>query len=251
MSPIRQALVLLIVGIVTAIVVAPVLYPSLLDAIWHRTNNSTARTYTLDQRLDEIGPAATKRLQIRFSEAGVAYPPRDVRIVAFKAEKRLELYARDGEGGWKLVKAFPVLAASGVAGPKLREGDSQVPEGIYRVSYLNPNSRYRVSLRLDYPNAEDVKRAAKDKRSNLGGDIMIHGGAASIGCLAMGDPVAEELFVLAATVGIDKVTVIVAPTDIRGKTPAVPAGAPAWTADLYRDIGKALAELPTVAGGQG
>jgi murein L,D-transpeptidase YafK len=47
------------------------------------------------------------------------------------------------------VRAYPIQAASGVPGPKLKEGDRQVPEGIYRLVLLNPNSRYHVSLRLD------------------------------------------------------------------------------------------------------
>jgi hypothetical protein len=38
----------------------------------------------------------------------------------------------------------------------------------------------------------------KDGRKNLGSNIMIHGKNCSVGCLAMGDEAAEELFVLAA-----------------------------------------------------
>lgn len=91
-----------------------------------------------------------------------------------------------------------MLAASGGPGPKLREGDLQVPEGVYRLTAFNPNSSYHLSLRVDYPNAED--RAAEDRavarsdrRTSLGGDIFIHGKAVSIGCLAIGDPGIEEL----------------------------------------------------------
>ena len=60
-------------------------------------------------------------------------------------------------------------AFSGTLGPKLREGDGQIPEGIYGIGYLNPNSSYYLSLKVTYPNASDRARAKKDGRTNLGG----------------------------------------------------------------------------------
>ncbi len=69
-------------------------------------------------------------------------------------------------------------------------------EGFYRFELLNPNSRFHLSLRVNYPNAEDVARgaAAGVSPQDLGSDIMVHGGAMSIGCLAVGDPGVEEIF---------------------------------------------------------
>ena len=155
---------------------------------------------TIEQVLAALGPSVERRLRPAFERAGLPWTPRNLTLVAFKAERRLELYASDGEEKPQFVLAYPILAASGVAGPKLREGDKQVPEGFYRIELLNPNSRYHLSLRVNYPNADDIDRAREDGRdlSTLGGDIMIHGGSASIGCLALGDPAIEELFVLAA-----------------------------------------------------
>src|SRR5690606_11750698 len=156
-------------------------------------------------------------------------------------EKAVELYARPEGGTWKLVHRYPVLAASGKAGPKLEQGDRQVPEGIYSISYLNPASRYHVSLRVNYPNAFDRQMAAKDKRKNLGGDIMIHGKAVSAGCIAVGDEAAEELFVLAANVGLNNVKVVIAPSDFRrnGLPPADPAQ-PEWVPGLYAQVAAAM-----------
>ena len=57
--------------------------------------------------------------------------------------------------------------------PMLR--DRQIPEGIYGIEYLNPNSRFHLSLKRSYPNEFDRKRATEDGWSNLGGDILIHG----------------------------------------------------------------------------
>jgi hypothetical protein len=80
--------------------------------------------------------------------AGLDYPAASLAFVAIKDERRLEVYARASEGdAWRHVRDYPVLAASGRAGPKLRQGDRQVPEGVYRIELLNPNSRYHLSLR--------------------------------------------------------------------------------------------------------
>ena len=101
------------------------------------------------------------------AKAGLrAHPVRAV-LVFFKDENRLHLYAGK-RGGMKFVKSYPVLAASGRAGPKLREGDEQVPEGIYGVEGLNPNSKFHVSLRVGYPNAFDRAKARRDGRASSG-----------------------------------------------------------------------------------
>lgn len=137
------------------------------------------------------------RLRARFAAVGLAYPADAVFLRAFKHENRLELWARGpGERRFRLVHAYPVLAASGGPGPKRREGDEQVPEGFYHVAVFNPRSSYHLSLGLDYPNASDRARAANPAAP--GSDIYVHGGAASIGCLAMGDPGIEEIFLAAA-----------------------------------------------------
>src|SRR5688572_1161084 len=99
---------------------------------------------TIADRLDEYGPIARSRLQPYFDSASVSYPPPRIVLVGLKAERRLEVYAADSTGVMRRIRAYPILAASGVAGPKLREGDRQVPEGIYRIESLNPNSRFHL-----------------------------------------------------------------------------------------------------------
>lgn len=204
------------------------------------------RPRNVAQVLDTLGPSLDRRLRPVFERAGTSYPPPSFTLLAFKAEKRLDLYAGDPV---RLVRSWPILAASGEVGPKTREGDGQVPEGFYRITFLNPNSRYHLSLRIGYPNAEEVARAKAEGRdpSTLGGDIMIHGGAASIGCLAIGDEAVEELFVLAAKTGIDRIRLISAPCDYRaGASVDVPATAPAWTADLHERLRKELEKFPAL-----
>jgi murein L,D-transpeptidase YafK len=208
-------------------------------------NPNTSHAATVAERLEQYGAAARTRLSPHFEKQKVAYPPRELIFVGLKHEKILEVHARSGTNDFKLIRTYPIRAASGVTGPKLREGDRQVPEGIYAIESLNPNSRYHLSLRINYPNAFDRKEARQEKRSNLGGDIMIHGKAVSIGCLAMGDEAAEDLFVLAADTGLKNIKVILAPLDFRNhkNVPGVNK-LPSWTAQLYEQIRAELAKLP-------
>lgn len=201
--------------------------------------------YTVAQRLDQFGAAAAARLSPYFAAAGLPFPPDEAAFVAIKDQKTLEVFGRQAGEGWRFVRAYPVLGASGSTGPKLREGDRQVPEGVYRIVFLNPNSLYHVSLRLDYPNAFDRAMGILDGRTNLGSDIMIHGKTASVGCLALGDEAAEDLFALVALIQPAIVSVVIAPTDFRQHPNiAPPQNAPPWTSGLYRSLSAELANFP-------
>ncbi|MEY4564763.1 MAG: hypothetical protein RLZZ618_4040 [Pseudomonadota bacterium] len=201
--------------------------------------------YTVDDRMADFGTPVLKRLAGHFRRAGVDYPPEDLAYLVFKDTKRLEVYARPAkERAWRFIKRYPILAASGELGPKLREGDNQVPEGLYRIEAFNPNSRFHVSLRLNYPNEFDRRMARADKRTRLGSDIMIHGNAVSIGCVAMGDSAAEELFAMAVLATRDHVQVIISPTDFRQKRRAPLRHDGGWVTDLYEDLRVALRPFP-------
>lgn len=205
---------------------------------------------SLKERLSEISPAAMKRIKDKFEAANAPWPPADITLIGLKDKKVLDLYARSRNGSWQLIHRYDVLAASGGAGPKLRQGDKQVPEGIYSISFLNPNSRYHVSMRLNYPNEFDRQMAVKDGRKELGGDIMIHGKAVSVGCLAVGDAAAEELFVLAAETGLSHIKVIIAPKDFRREEVPQEASAeqPRWLPKLYTQVASAMNEFPKPPG---
>jgi len=166
-------------------------------------------------------------------------------MVAFKDVGQLEVYAAGTSNPPVLIRTIKILADSGGPGPKLREGDEQIPEGIYPIESLNPNSSFHVSLRVGYPNAYDRQQAGRDGRSNLGGDIMIHGSSVSIGCLAVGDEAAEDLFVLAADAGIANVKVVICPKDLRVKeAPVAEASQPAWYPELTARLRQELDKLP-------
>ena len=198
---------------------------------------------TVEDILQIYGPNATNKLKPYFARAKVTYPPREVTFIALKQEKKLELWARDS-GEFHFIRDYDIRAASGVSGPKLRQGDRQVPEGIYRIAGLNPNSHYHLSMKINYPNEFDLFHAWQEKRTDPGSDIFIHGRAASIGCLAMGDEAIEELFVLTAQTGAENVKVVIAPQDPRAYFLKADAQKlPEWTPELYSMISREINAL--------
>ncbi len=193
--------------------------------------------HTVADRLHACGADARQRMLPHFRRAGVSYPPGAVAFLAIKDQRQVQVYAGADDQSLTFITAYPVHGQSGNAGPKLCEGDRQVPEGRYRIESLNPNSRFHLALRLGYPNAFDQLMGERDGRDDLGSDIMIHGGSASVGCLAMGNEVAEELFVLVAEAGHDNAFVVIVPVDFRGHGPwHAPTHLPAWTDELYAQL---------------
>jgi murein L,D-transpeptidase YafK len=126
---------------------------------------------------------------------GLSSPLSGLFIRAFKREGIVELWGTDSPvKTLTLIKEYKVCAGSGGLGPKRRAGDGQVPEGLYFVNRFNPVSNFHLSLGLDYPNASD---RILGNRGNLGGDIFIHGGCATIGCIPITDSGINEVYLLA------------------------------------------------------
>lgn len=200
---------------------------------------------TVDDILQIYGTYAANKLKPHFAKAKVSYPPKEVTFIALKQERKLELWARDN-GDFQFIRNYDIQAASGVSGPKLRQGDKQVPEGIYRIEGLNPNSHYHLSMKINYPNEFDLFHARQEGRTNPGSDIFIHGQDKSIGCLAMGDEAIEELFVLTAQVGAENVKVVIAPHDPRRYALEANPQHPEWTRELYSLISREINTLTPV-----
>ncbi len=202
-----------------------------------------AGRWTVEDVLQDYGTHSVKKLNPYFKRANVPYPPSEIIFVALKEEKKLELWAK-GDGEFRFIRDYPIQAASGISGPKLRQGDRQVPEGVYRITTLNPNSNYHLSMKINYPNEFDLSHAQEEGRFDPGGDIFIHGKAKSIGCLAMGDEAIEELFVLAAHVGKENIKVVIAPRDPRVLPLDTEAEyLPYWTGELYDQIASEIQML--------
>jgi murein L,D-transpeptidase YafK len=187
---------------------------------------------TVSDVIEKYGSTAEKRFLPNFEKANIPYPPKKLILFALKEQNIMELWASN-QNKYKLIKEYKIKAASGKLGPKLREGDRQVPEGIYKIVGLNPNSSYHLSMKLNYPNRFDLRYAKKEGRNNPGSNIFIHGNAVSIGCLAMGDAAIEELFTMVYKVGKSNVEVIISPSDTRTKKLVPPARSPEWVSELY------------------
>ncbi len=114
-------------------------------------------------------------------------------IRAFKEEKLLEFFVRNRKTKkFDLFRTYEIAGASGVLGPKLAEGDLQVPEGFYFVppAAMNPDSQLHLAFNIGFPNEFDLAH------QRTGSFIMIHGSCRSIGCLAMTDPIIDEIYTL-------------------------------------------------------
>jgi hypothetical protein len=151
-----------------------------LAAVWLAISTIPRERHVVADRLAQFGSEARTRLLPHFLRAGVAYPPVKVVLVGLKEERRLQIYAAGHDGKLRFITDRPIFAAAGGPGPKLRSGDRQVPEGIYPIRYLNPNSTAYVSLMLGYPNAFDLARAKEDGRANLGGSLLTLAGRADV-----------------------------------------------------------------------
>jgi murein L,D-transpeptidase YafK len=113
-------------------------------------------------------------------------------IRAFKQERQLELWVRKGDS-FVLFESYFIAGTSGGPGPKLRQGDGQIPEGFYFVTprQMNPQSNFHLSFNIGYPNKFDRAHA------RTGDFIMVHGSDVSIGCMAMTNTKIEQIYTLA------------------------------------------------------
>ncbi len=139
-------------------------------------------------------------------------------IRAFKKEKTLEVWAKnDTDNQFKKLITYPFCKLSGQLGPKRKQGDAQVPEGVYHIDRFNPRSSYYLSLGLNYPNKSDALRGVKGQ---LGGDIFIHGNCVTIGCIPITDDKIKELYLLAEmakTNGQRAIPIHIFPTKLTNK----------------------------------
>jgi murein L,D-transpeptidase YafK len=120
-------------------------------------------------------------------------PSAPILIRTYKQEAEFEVWKVRSDGQYALLKTYPMCRWSGQLGPKIREGDRQVPEGFYEITpaQMNPNSNYYLSFNVGYPNAYD--RA----HGHSGESIMVHGACSSAGCFSMTDEQIAEIYALA------------------------------------------------------
>ena len=150
-------------------------------------------TAALADKVKDVRKLRTADVKALLEKVGLTYPADEVYLRGFKKERQLELWASKKGQPMVLVKTYPFCAASGELGPKRREGDSQVPEGLYDVPSFNPYSDYHLSMKVSYPNASDRLRSDAKRP---GGLIYLHGNCASIGCIAIEDAPIEDVYLI-------------------------------------------------------
>src|SRR5277367_5570108 len=63
---------------------------------------------TVEDRLQEYGPAARARLKPYFEAKHVPYPPAHLTLVGLKAEKSVEIYAAGTNQELQFIRAYPI-----------------------------------------------------------------------------------------------------------------------------------------------
>ncbi len=148
-----------------------------------------------------------------FAKKQLDYTNFQLFIRAFKQEEKLEVWVKeDSADNYSLLTTYDFCVLSGALGPKRKEGDLQVPEGVYYINHFNAASNFYLSLGINYPNASD--KILSDKLQP-GSAIYIHGNCVSIGCIPIRDEKIKELYVLAVEArdnGQDKIPVHIFPT---------------------------------------
>jgi murein L,D-transpeptidase YafK len=129
------------------------------------------------------------------AEMGAKQMDKDSPILAriFKEEAEMEVWKKNRNGEYALLKTYPICRWSGDLGPKKKEGDRQAPEGFYTITpgQMNPASNYYLAFNTGFPNAYD--RAW----GYTGSELMVHGDCSSRGCYAMTDEQIQEIYALA------------------------------------------------------
>ncbi|PIB23306.1 hypothetical protein BFP76_09530 [Amylibacter kogurei] len=122
------------------------------------------------------------------------------RIIIEKSARKMTLYQNE-----KPVREYAIALGFAPDGDKWKQGDGKTPEGVFKINRRNQNSKYTLSLGIDYPKPEDITRA-RNGGYDPGGDIFIHGqpnkvaegfkvkGDWTAGCIAVTNPEIREIW---------------------------------------------------------
>lgn len=150
-----------------------------------------------------------------FSDQKIKFDKFELFLRAFKKEEALEVWVKEsGKTQFQLLHTYDFCSSSGILGPKRKEGDYQIPEGIYHINHFNPVSNFYLSLGINYPNDSD--KILSDKK-HPGSAIYIHGNCVTIGCIPITDDKIKELYLMAVEAkssGQDKIPVHIFPSKL-------------------------------------
>ncbi len=145
---------------------------------YYRLSESESQRYLVHNLPQITLPAATPPPQLASLPPETSPVPPDIAptlplmadlVQVEKSQRKLTLI-HDGA----VLREYQMVLGFNPNGHKQQEGDGRTPEGIYEITYKNPQSNFHRSLRISYPNAYD-KAIAAAKGVSPGGDIVIHG----------------------------------------------------------------------------
>lgn len=152
-------------------------------------------SYTTSDRVKDAQHEKYNLLKKRLDELNIDSNQLEIFLRAIKEEEKLEVWGKNKQQEtFQLIKTYPFCTNSGTLGPKRKEGDRQIPEGIYFIDRFNPKSSFYLSLGINYPNEADLILGDVNAP---GSDIFIHGGCASVGCISITDDKIKEVYTLA------------------------------------------------------
>jgi hypothetical protein len=135
-------------------------------------------------------------------------------LVVVKMDRRAYLLK-----GGRIIEDFPVEFGYRAWAQKIRSGDGATPEGIYQVTkWRDRDTQYYKALNINYPNEQDKKRFAANKKAGkiprnarIGGLIEVHGEGGkgedwTEGCVALSNKDMDRLMAK-MSVG-DRVTIV-------------------------------------------
>lgn len=190
----------------------PVLIFTLLVMFQQASFKETQRTYSRVKTAYTEKDVAVKQY---FADKNLSMDKFQLFLRAFKKEQILEVWIKEkNKEQFTLLHTYNFCSSSGTLGPKRKEGDLQIPEGIYYINHFNPLSNFYLSLGINYPNESD--KILSDK-THPGGAIYIHGNCVTIGCIPITDDKIKELYVIAVEAkngGQEKIPVHIFPAKL-------------------------------------
>ncbi len=90
-------------------------------------------------------------------------------ILVEKSKRKMQLYSNN-----KVIREYNVSLGRNPVGAKRQQGDNKTPEGNYRIISRKSDSMYHLSLKISYPNEQDIEQA-RIMGVQPGDYIMIHG----------------------------------------------------------------------------
>lgn len=120
-------------------------------------------------------------------------------ILVEKSKRTMKLYSNN-----KVIREYHISLGRDPVGPKRQRGDNKTPEGNYRIISRKSDSMYHLSLKISYPDDQDVLQA-RIMGVEPGDFIMIHGLPAdfgirprpkdwTFGCIAVTNEEIEEIW---------------------------------------------------------